>query len=96
MNVKFVIYYCPMSTGRFPIMEVIVSQVETSKVYLRDTTVISPYDLLLFGGDISVQHQVSPISLLSSFPFWFRLCESALNPEGPRNVFFEKPPRVKF
>lgn len=32
-------------------------------MYLRDTTVISPYDLLLFGGDISVQHQVS------SFPF---------------------------
>lgn len=41
-------------------MEVIISQVETSKVYMRDTTVISPYDLLLFGGDISVQHQVSP------------------------------------
>lgn len=40
-------------------MEVNNLQVETSKVYLRDTTVVSPYDLLLFGGDISVQHQVS-------------------------------------
>ncbi|CAM6038869.1 unnamed protein product [Sphagnum compactum] len=32
-------------------------KVETSKVYLRDTTVISPYALLLFGGAINVQHQ---------------------------------------
>lgn len=36
---------------------IFLSQVETSKVYLRDTTVISPYDLLLFGGTINVQHQ---------------------------------------
>ena len=35
-------------------------------MYLRDTTVISPYDLLLFGGDISVQHQVSPIPFITS------------------------------
>ncbi|EFJ04939.1 hypothetical protein SELMODRAFT_187668 [Selaginella moellendorffii] len=33
-------------------------QVETSRVYLRDTTVLSPFALLLFGGSIKVQHQV--------------------------------------
>lgn len=38
-------------------------KVETSKVYLRDTTVISPYDLLLFGGDISVQHQTGRVTV---------------------------------
>jgi len=36
-------------------------KVETSKVYLRDTTVISPYDLLLFGGTINVQHQTGRV-----------------------------------
>ncbi|EFJ19934.1 hypothetical protein SELMODRAFT_177444 [Selaginella moellendorffii] len=33
-------------------------KVETSRVYLRDTTVLSPFALLLFGGSIKVQHQV--------------------------------------
>uniref|UniRef100_A0A7I4CTE9 RNA helicase n=1 Tax=Physcomitrium patens TaxID=3218 RepID=A0A7I4CTE9_PHYPA len=42
-------------------------KVETSKVYLRDTTVISPYDLLLFGGEISVQHQVESFSFIASY-----------------------------
>ena len=35
-----------------------ILQVKTSKVYVRDTSLISPYTLLLFGGEISVQHQV--------------------------------------
>ena len=34
-------------------------QVETNKIFLRDTSVISPYSILLFGGSIHVQHQVS-------------------------------------
>lgn len=34
-------------------------QVETNKVFLRDTSVISPYSILLFGGSINIQHQVS-------------------------------------
>ncbi|KAL2644845.1 hypothetical protein R1flu_012432 [Riccia fluitans] len=38
-------------------------KVETSKVYLRDTTVISPYALLLFGGAISVQHQTGRVTV---------------------------------
>lgn len=36
-------------------------------MYLRDTTVISPYDLLLFGGEISVQHQVESFSFITSY-----------------------------
>lgn len=36
----------------------VYSQVETNKVFLRDTTIISPFSILLFGGSINVQHQV--------------------------------------
>ncbi|XP_066507581.1 ATP-dependent RNA helicase DHX29 [Hoplias malabaricus] len=32
-------------------------KVKYSKVYLRDTTLISPFPILLFGGDIDVQHR---------------------------------------
>jgi len=32
--------------------------VETNKVYLRDTTIVSPFSILLFGGSINVHHQV--------------------------------------
>lgn len=32
-------------------------QVKQSRVFLRDSTLISPYPILLFGGDISVQHR---------------------------------------
>ncbi|OAE31756.1 hypothetical protein AXG93_4874s1190 [Marchantia polymorpha subsp. ruderalis] len=38
-------------------------KVETSRVYLRDTTVISPYALLLFGGAINVQHQTGRVTV---------------------------------
>ncbi|XP_069133013.1 ATP-dependent RNA helicase dhx29-like isoform X2 [Argopecten irradians] len=31
-------------------------KVTTSKVYLREVTLVSPFSLLLFGGDIHVQH----------------------------------------
>lgn len=32
------------------------SQVRTSKVFLRDSTMVSPYPLLLFGGELKVKH----------------------------------------
>jgi len=32
-------------------------QVRYAKVYLRETTLISPFPILLFGGDIEVQHR---------------------------------------
>ena len=35
---------------------VCVNQVKVSRVYVRDTTVVSAFPLLLFGGDIAVQH----------------------------------------
>ncbi|KAH6555790.1 hypothetical protein KP509_1Z227800 [Ceratopteris richardii] len=38
-------------------------KVKTNKVYIRDTTVVSPYTLLLFGGTISVQHQTGQVSV---------------------------------
>ena len=31
-------------------------QVKSSRVYIRDCSLASPYDLLLFGGDIEVKH----------------------------------------
>ncbi|KAL8151665.1 hypothetical protein V2J09_021473 [Rumex salicifolius] len=40
------------------------SMVETTRVFLRDTTIISPYSLLLFGGPINIQHQVKYIFLM--------------------------------
>ncbi|OMO75195.1 hypothetical protein CCACVL1_16292 [Corchorus capsularis] len=36
---------------------VFLEKVETNKVFLRDTTIISPFSLLLFGGSINIQHQ---------------------------------------
>ncbi|KAL2513889.1 RNA helicase family protein [Forsythia ovata] len=42
---------------------VFLEKVETTKVFLRDTTVISPYSILLFGGPINVQHQTGLISV---------------------------------
>ena len=38
-------------------------QVKYSRIYLRDTTLISPFPMLLFGGDIDVQHRERLISL---------------------------------
>jgi hypothetical protein len=37
-------------------------QVETTKVFLLDTSVVSPYSLLLFGGSMVIQHQVFCLS----------------------------------
>ena len=39
------------------------SAVETSRVFLRDTTVVQPEALLLFGGEISVDHASSTVSV---------------------------------
>ncbi|XP_057764372.1 DExH-box ATP-dependent RNA helicase DExH7, chloroplastic-like isoform X1 [Salvia miltiorrhiza] len=40
---------------------VFLEKVETTKVFLRDTTIVSPYSILLFGGSINVQHQTGLI-----------------------------------
>ncbi|XP_034458909.1 ATP-dependent RNA helicase DHX29 [Hippoglossus hippoglossus] len=38
-------------------------KVKYTKIYLRDTTLISPFPMLLFGGDIDIQHRERLISL---------------------------------
>lgn len=38
-------------------------QVKYTKIYLRDTTLIPPFPLLLFGGDIDIQHRERLITL---------------------------------
>uniref|UniRef100_A0A7N0SWU3 RNA helicase n=1 Tax=Kalanchoe fedtschenkoi TaxID=63787 RepID=A0A7N0SWU3_KALFE len=42
---------------------VFLEKVETNKVFLRDTTVVSPYSVLLFGGSINVQHQTGLVTI---------------------------------
>ncbi|XP_023679147.2 ATP-dependent RNA helicase dhx29 isoform X1 [Paramormyrops kingsleyae] len=44
-------------------------KVKYSKVYLRDTTLISPFPMLLFGGDIDVLHRERLVSLDSWIQF---------------------------
>ncbi|KAL6096722.1 dhx29 [Pungitius sinensis] len=38
-------------------------KVKYSKIYLRDTSLISPFPVLLFGGDIDIQHRERLISV---------------------------------
>lgn len=60
------------SEFRHPFM-VFLDKVETSKVFLRDTTIISPYALLLFGGSISIQHQTGSVTVDS----WLKMNATA-------------------
>ncbi|PON48782.1 RNA helicase, ATP-dependent DEAH box [Parasponia andersonii] len=47
---------------RYPFLA-FLEKVETNKVFLRDTTIISPYSILLFGGSINVQHQTGLVTV---------------------------------
>lgn len=38
-------------------------QVRYTRVYLRETTLITPFPVLLFGGDIEVQHRERLLSV---------------------------------
>nr|CAB3484538.1 unnamed protein product [Digitaria exilis] len=49
------------------------SLVETTKVFLRDTSVVSPYSLLLFGGSMVIQHQTGVVVIDG----WLRLSAPA-------------------
>ncbi|KAL5787272.1 hypothetical protein ACOSP7_004221 [Xanthoceras sorbifolium] len=42
---------------------VFLEKVETNKVFLRDTTIISPFSILLFGGSINIQHQTGQVTI---------------------------------
>ncbi|RLM75014.1 ATP-dependent RNA helicase DHX36 [Panicum miliaceum] len=52
---------------------VFLEKVETTKVFLRDTSVISPYSLLLFGGSMAIQHQTGVVVIDG----WLRLSAAA-------------------
>ncbi|OVA04113.1 Helicase [Macleaya cordata] len=47
---------------RYPFL-VYLEKVETNKVFLRDTSIISPYSILLFGGPMNIQHQTGLVSI---------------------------------
>lgn len=38
-------------------------KVKTSKVYVRDASMVTPYQLLLFGGDLDIQHERALVTL---------------------------------
>lgn len=40
-----------------------LEKVETSKVFVRDCSVASPYALLLFGGNVTVQHDRGTVAV---------------------------------
>ncbi|KAK3028247.1 hypothetical protein RJ639_037581 [Escallonia herrerae] len=52
---------------------VFLEKVETNKVFLRDTTIVSPYSILLFGGSIDVQHQTGVVLI----DHWLKLAAPA-------------------
>jgi hypothetical protein len=37
--------------------------VQTTRVFVRDSTVVTPYAFLLFGGDISVKHEEAELAV---------------------------------
>lgn len=41
----------------------VTPQVKYTRIYLRDTTLIRPFPMLLFGGDIDIQHRERLITL---------------------------------
>lgn len=51
-----------LKTFQYPFL-VFLEKVETNKVFMRDTTIISPYSVLLFGGGINVQHQMGVVTV---------------------------------
>ncbi|XP_078435192.1 RNA helicase family protein isoform X2 [Wolffia australiana] len=57
---------------RYPFL-VYLEKIETSKVFLRETTIISPYSVLLFGGALSIQHQIGVVIIDG----WLKLKASA-------------------
>ena len=44
-------------------MQVYHEKVQTTAVFLRDTTPVTPFTLLLFGGAIQVQHSTGAVTV---------------------------------
>ncbi|KAF5184522.1 Dexh-box atp-dependent rna helicase dexh7 protein [Thalictrum thalictroides] len=53
---------CHVKAFQYPFL-VYLEKVETNKVFLRDTSIISPYSILLFGGSINILHQTGLITI---------------------------------
>jgi len=51
-----------MNEYEYPYL-VYFQKLRTSKVYIVDSTMVSPYSLLLFGGEIEVNHRQECISV---------------------------------
>ncbi|OAY64742.1 ATP-dependent RNA helicase Dhx29 [Ananas comosus] len=51
-----------LKSARYPFL-VFLEKVETTKIFLRDTSIISPYAILLFGGSMVVQHQAASVMI---------------------------------
>ena len=63
-----VVAFHPSSVnGRGPVENnrcaVYLEKIETSRIFLRDSTVVSPFALLLFGGPVKVDHDDKTISV---------------------------------
>ncbi|KAG7976723.1 hypothetical protein I3843_06G164800 [Carya illinoinensis] len=57
---------------RYPFL-VFLEKVETNRVFIRDSSVISPYSILLFGGSINIQHQTGLVVIDG----WLKLTAAA-------------------
>ncbi|XP_057978145.1 DExH-box ATP-dependent RNA helicase DExH7, chloroplastic isoform X2 [Malania oleifera] len=51
-----------LKSFRYPFLA-FLEKVETNKVFLRDTTIISTYSILLFGASINIQHQTGLVTI---------------------------------
>ncbi|KAJ4756658.1 ATP-dependent RNA helicase [Rhynchospora pubera] len=45
-----------LKSFQYPFL-VFLEKVETTKIFLRDSSIVSPYSILLFGGPMVIQHQ---------------------------------------
>ena len=60
MRFVLILYISALELRAFLLCEI---QVKQTNIYIKDTTLISAYPMLLFGGDITVQHREQVISV---------------------------------
>ncbi|XP_078172951.1 RNA helicase family protein isoform X1 [Carex rostrata] len=61
-----------LNSFQYPFL-VYLEKVETSKIFLRDSSVVSPYSILLFGSHMVIQHQSGSVVIDG----WLRLIAPA-------------------
>ena len=57
-----------MALNAFKLRLVYTEAVQTAKVYVRESSMVSVYAMLLFGGDIFVNHQRGTIQVNPKLP----------------------------